>query len=70
MTSPDPANTTGAAAADGHAIDLATAPDFYIENGLYVFTAAHHIRRGWCCGRGCRHCPYDPAHEEGNTQVR
>ena len=35
--------------------------DFYFDNGLMVFTAAHHLRRGWCCGSGCRHCPYAPA---------
>ncbi len=32
--------------------------DYYIENGLYVFTEAYHLRRGSCCGSGCRHCPY------------
>lgn len=32
--------------------------DFYFENGLLVFTAAYHLKRGYCCGNGCRHCPY------------
>jgi uncharacterized protein (TIGR00290 family) len=32
--------------------------DYYIENGLYVFTEAYHLKRGYCCGSGCRHCPY------------
>ena len=32
--------------------------DFYFEHGLMVFTAAWHLRRGYCCGSGCRHCPY------------
>ncbi|MBM3464683.1 MAG: hypothetical protein FJX76_21510 [Armatimonadetes bacterium] len=32
--------------------------DYYIENGLYVFTERYLMRRGWCCGNGCRHCPY------------
>jgi hypothetical protein len=32
--------------------------DFYFEDGYLVFTAAHHLRRGYCCGSGCRHCPY------------
>ncbi len=27
-------------------------------SGLLVMTAAHHQRRGFCCGAGCRHCPY------------
>ncbi|HZX73667.1 MAG TPA: DUF5522 domain-containing protein [Cyclobacteriaceae bacterium] len=33
--------------------------DFYMENGLVVFTRAYHLRRGFCCKSGCRHCPYD-----------
>ena len=32
--------------------------DFYMENGYLVFTAAYHLKRGRCCGSGCRHCPY------------
>lgn len=32
--------------------------DFYKENGLYVFTAFYHKKRGFCCKSGCRHCPY------------
>jgi len=35
--------------------------DFYLENGLLVFTAAYHLKRGYCCGSGCRHCPYGHA---------
>jgi hypothetical protein len=33
--------------------------DYYLdENGNMVFTAAYHLKRGTCCGNGCRHCPY------------
>ena len=32
--------------------------DYYLENGLFVFTAAFLLRRGYCCESGCRHCPY------------
>jgi hypothetical protein len=32
--------------------------DYYVENGLYVFTADYLRRRGYCCESGCRHCPY------------
>jgi uncharacterized protein DUF5522 len=32
--------------------------DFYWERGLMVFTAAYHLKRGYCCDSGCRHCPY------------
>jgi hypothetical protein len=26
--------------------------------GLFVLTAQFLAERGWCCGNGCRHCPY------------
>jgi hypothetical protein len=29
--------------------------DYYIENGLFVFTATFLRRRGYCCESGCRH---------------
>jgi hypothetical protein len=32
--------------------------DYYIENGLYVFTSWYHLKRGTCCKNSCRHCPY------------
>ncbi|MBA3356782.1 MAG: hypothetical protein H0U18_12770 [Pyrinomonadaceae bacterium] len=32
--------------------------DYYLENGLMVLTARFLRRRGYCCERGCRHCPY------------
>ena len=32
--------------------------DYYFEGPLMVFTAAYHLKRGYCCGSGCRHCPY------------
>ncbi len=28
------------------------------EDGYLVFTAEYHLRRGYCCESGCRHCPY------------
>ncbi|MGO9432941.1 MAG: DUF5522 domain-containing protein [Terracidiphilus sp.] len=35
--------------------------DYYMEGPNLVFTAAYHLKRGYCCGSGCRHCPYrDP----------
>lgn len=34
--------------------------DTYIDpkTGYSVFTAEYLLRRGFCCGSGCRHCPY------------
>jgi hypothetical protein len=31
---------------------------YYTPEGYLVFTAEHHLKRGYCCGNGCRHCPY------------
>ncbi|RMH71196.1 MAG: hypothetical protein D6675_07245 [Gemmatimonadetes bacterium] len=28
------------------------------ETGYPVMTAVFHLERGFCCGSGCRHCPY------------
>ena len=34
--------------------------DYYFnEAGLMVLTAAFHLKKGFCCGNGCKHCPYD-----------
>ncbi|MBK7805863.1 MAG: hypothetical protein IPJ51_06140 [Saprospiraceae bacterium] len=32
--------------------------DYYFENGLMVLTAHFLKNRGYCCGNGCRHCPF------------
>jgi hypothetical protein len=32
---------------------------YYInEEGLMVLTEKYHLERGYCCGNGCKHCPY------------
>ena len=31
---------------------------YYNEQGLVVLTASYHLRKGYCCGNGCLHCPY------------
>lgn len=44
--------------------------DYYInEEGKKVFTEQYHIRRGHCCGNGCKHCPYIPKHIKGNKKI-
>jgi len=43
--------------------------DFYLENGFRVMTKEFLTRRGYCCGNGCRHCPYHPRHIKGNTTL-
>ncbi|RAJ85725.1 hypothetical protein CLV59_102430 [Chitinophaga dinghuensis] len=32
---------------------------YYNEQGYMVFTEKFHLDRGFCCGNGCRHCPYN-----------
>jgi hypothetical protein len=44
--------------------------DFYMENGFVVFTEAFHLKRGYCCKSGCRHCPYGFKKEDNNKLER
>jgi hypothetical protein len=33
--------------------------EFYVnEDGYVVFTEKYHLKRGYCCKSGCKHCPY------------
>lgn len=32
---------------------------YYNEEGLVVLTEAYHLEKGYCCGNGCKHCPYE-----------
>ncbi len=32
--------------------------DYTIEHNNYIFTKWYHLKRGNCCGNGCRNCPY------------
>ena len=34
------------------------------ETGYLVFTRAYHLKRGSCCGSGCRNCPYSGAEKK------
>ena len=44
--------------------------DFYWENSKMVLTEEHHIKRGSCCGNGCKHCPFWPPHLKLNKELR
>lgn len=44
---------------------LVEGEDFYREGPYVVFTEAYHRRRGYCCGSGCRHCPWKDERESG-----
>ena len=33
--------------------------DYYLSpEGYRIFTEKYHLKRGYCCRSGCRHCPY------------
>lgn len=32
---------------------------YYNEQGYMVLTEKYHRERGYCCGNGCLHCPFD-----------
>ncbi|MFW5832276.1 MAG: DUF5522 domain-containing protein [Prolixibacteraceae bacterium] len=50
--------------------DLKEGTDFYYENSYRVMTEHYLVKRGWCCANGCRHCPYRPKAQKGNTNLR
>lgn len=33
--------------------------DYYMSpDGFMVFNEKYHLKRGYCCKSGCKHCPY------------
>jgi len=32
---------------------------YFDESGLMVMTESYHLDRGFCCGNGCKHCPFN-----------
>lgn len=33
--------------------------EYYLSpEGYIVFTEKYHLKRGYCCKSGCKHCPY------------
>jgi len=48
-------------------------PDYIqLPDGRVAFSAAYHRKRGYCCGAGCRYCPFDyeAVREPRRTVVR
>ena len=40
--------------------ELLPGEDFYYNvDGYFVFTEKYHLKKGYCCGNGCKHCPYN-----------
>lgn len=42
---------------------------YYIEDGKLVMTETYHAERGFCCGKFCRHCCFDPQFIKGTTKL-
>lgn len=57
----DPADPDYGPAMEAHNTAVDAGLEGYVdpESGLFVMTAYYLAERGWCCGRGCRHCPYE-----------
>ena len=43
--------------------------DYYKDGDRVVFTTLFHLKRGYCCGNKCRHCPYTPKYTKNNTTM-
>ncbi len=39
-------------------LGLAPGDYYFSEEGYLVFTEQYHLKRGYCCQSGCRHCPF------------
>ena len=54
----DPTQRASAPTAQSVSNEALAPEDFYYEGPYLVFTAAYHLKRGYCCNSDCRHCPY------------
>ena len=50
--------------------ELVEGRDYTVEDGKWVWSADYLRRRGYCCGSGCRHCPYGRAGESLEDKQR
>lgn len=42
--------------------------DYYLSpEGYKIFTEKFHLKRGYCCTNGCKHCPYQ---DKGKNKQR
>ncbi|MEI6678421.1 MAG: DUF5522 domain-containing protein [Mariniphaga sp.] len=40
------------------------------KEGYRIMTESFLKNRGYCCGNGCKNCPYFPKATKGNTNLR
>lgn len=46
---------------------LVEGEDYVMEGPYLVFTAAYHLKRGYCCESGCRNCPWREKKDDSNA---
>ena len=51
-------------------INLKEGIDFTLEGENIVFTKKYLEERGYCCGSGCRNCPYQGQQKEDALKLR
>jgi hypothetical protein len=45
--------------------------DYYLsDEGYIIFTEAYHLKRGYCCKSGCKHCPYGYDKKTGQLEKK
>ena len=51
--------------------ELKEGVDYFLsKEGYRIMTEAFLKNRGYCCGNGCKNCPYFPKATKGNTNLR
>lgn len=50
--------------------DLKKEDYYYSEEGYIVFTEVYHLKRGYCCKSGCKHCPFGYNKKTGQFDKR
>ena len=48
-------------------LKLVEGEDYEMEGPYLVFTAAYLRKRGYCCGNGCRNCPWESESRESSA---
>lgn len=49
---------------------LVEGEDYVMEGPNLVFTAAYHLKRGYCCEQGCRNCPWRDSKNDSGEEER
>ncbi len=51
--------------------DLIIGVDYELSpEGYRILSESYLKNRGYCCGNGCKNCPYHPKAMKGNTNIR